>query len=135
MAKLTKKLKEKMIADGYGAHVEILEINESGYAGILSNGNIVSRLQYPDAIPVPQNSLMGIPKPKRLKKDIHSELVCTECGIYFLTPEQLEAGGGAYTANMGTCGVCDKEDLLLPIRHYNYLIHYKYKPKRKKRNE
>lgn len=134
MARLTPEMREKMIADGYGGHLEILDINESGYAGVLSNGNIVSRLQYPEAIPIPENSLLGIPDPKRLKKDIHSSYVCVPCGKYFLTPEQL-TGGGAHTAHISKCGVCDKEDMVIHIRHYNWLIHYKYKPKRKKNDK
>jgi len=46
--------------------MKILEINKSGYAGILSNGNIVDRRDNPDAIPIQENSLFGVPKPKPL---------------------------------------------------------------------
>ncbi len=48
---------------------EVLEINASGYAGILPNGNIVDRRKHPKAIPVQENSLFGIPKPKPINHD------------------------------------------------------------------
>ena len=48
--------------------LKILEINKSGYAGILSNGNIVDRREHPEAIPVQENRLLNIPKPKPLNK-------------------------------------------------------------------
>lgn len=44
----------------------IVELNKSGYAGILSNGNIVDRREYPNAIPVQENPLFNVVKPKRL---------------------------------------------------------------------
>ena len=46
--------------------MKIIEINKAGYAGILSNGNIVDRREYPEAIPVQKNTMFGIPKPKKL---------------------------------------------------------------------
>lgn len=132
MARLTKEMREYLIRKGRRDIIEGVDINISGYAGILSNGNIVSRLEYPNAMPLPKNSMVGIPKPKRLRKDTHSDYVCLDCGIYFLTPEQA-AEGGVHTAHMGKCGVCDKNGVMLHIRHYNWLIHYKYKPKKEKR--
>ena len=132
MARLTKEMRENLIREGRGDLIETMDINDSGYAGILANGNIVSRLQYPSAIPIPENSMMGLPKPKRLKKDTHSDYVCLDCGTYFLTPKQLAGEGGAHTAHMGKCGVCDKEESLFHIRIYNWLRHYKYKPKKEK---
>ncbi len=44
----------------------IAYINESGYAGIMPDGHLVDRRIYPQAIPIQENSLMGIPKPKEL---------------------------------------------------------------------
>lgn len=46
--------------------LEIFEINKSGYAGMLPNGNIVDRRKYSEAIPVQENKLLGIPKSKKL---------------------------------------------------------------------
>lgn len=46
--------------------VKIDEINQSGYAGILPNGNIVDRREHPEAIPIRANALLGIPEPKKL---------------------------------------------------------------------
>jgi hypothetical protein len=42
----------------------IAYINESGYAGILSTGEIVDRRYFPEAMPVQENKMLGIPKPK-----------------------------------------------------------------------
>jgi len=44
----------------------------------LSNGNIVDRKEHPEAVPMQENSLFGIPKPKKLKK--HK---CDYCGEEF----------------------------------------------------
>jgi hypothetical protein len=38
----------------------------SGYAGILANGNIIDRREHPKAIPIQENSLLNVPKPKKL---------------------------------------------------------------------
>ena len=46
---------------------KIRDLNKSGYAGINSKGTIVDRRKFPDAIPVQQNSLFGVVKPKELK--------------------------------------------------------------------
>lgn len=42
------------------------DLIKSGYAGTLSNGNIVDRRLHPEAFILPENSYMGIPKPKKL---------------------------------------------------------------------
>ncbi len=44
------------------------ELNASGYAGILSTGELVDRREYPNAIPVQENSMFGVVKPKSLPK-------------------------------------------------------------------
>ncbi len=46
--------------------MERLAICESGYGGILHNGNIVDRRRYPQAIPLPKNSLFNTPEPKEI---------------------------------------------------------------------
>lgn len=46
--------------------METKKVIESGYAGILSNGNIVDRREFPDAIPCQENPLFNTPKPKNL---------------------------------------------------------------------
>ncbi len=63
---MDKETKDKLIAAGRQDLIDIHEINQSGYAGILPNGNIVDRRKEPTGIPVPENSLLGIPKPKDL---------------------------------------------------------------------
>jgi len=43
---------------------KIREVVKAGFGGCLSNGNIVDRREHPEAIPIQQNSLLGVPKPK-----------------------------------------------------------------------
>lgn len=38
---------------------------EEGFGGVLPNGNIVDRRERPEAMPLQENSLLGIPKPKK----------------------------------------------------------------------
>jgi len=45
---------------------KIIELNKSGFAGILSNGNIVDRREHPEAIPIQENPMFGVVKPKDL---------------------------------------------------------------------
>ena len=63
---MTEETKSKLIKAGRQDLVDTFEINKSGYAGILPNGNIVDRRKFPTAIPVQENSLFGIPAPKSL---------------------------------------------------------------------
>ncbi len=63
---MNQETRDKLIAAGRADLVEIHDINQSGYAGVLSNGNIVDRRKFPSAIPVPANSMLGIPPPKPL---------------------------------------------------------------------
>ncbi len=42
------------------------KLSDSGYAGIISNGNIVDRRIYPYAIAMQKSSILNIPKPKKL---------------------------------------------------------------------
>ncbi len=44
----------------------IAYINESGYAGCLATGEIVDRRYFPEAYPIAENPMMGIPIPKDL---------------------------------------------------------------------
>jgi hypothetical protein len=46
--------------------VNTTKIIESGYAGVLSNGNIVDRREHPEATPIQENSLFNTPKPKKI---------------------------------------------------------------------
>lgn len=38
-------------------------ISQSGYGGISPQGDIVDRRKHPSAVPIPENSMMKIPKP------------------------------------------------------------------------
>ena len=49
------------------AREQALRFTQAGYAGCLRNGMIVDRRLHPEAIPVPANTLLGIPEPKPLE--------------------------------------------------------------------
>ncbi len=49
------------------------ELNASGYAGCNRKGSIVDRREEPDAIPVMENSMFGVVKPKMLENEPHPE--------------------------------------------------------------
>lgn len=42
----------------------IKEFTDAGWAGILGNGGIVDRRVHPEAIPIPENKMLGVPKPQ-----------------------------------------------------------------------
>lgn len=44
--------------------MQIHKFTQEGYAGILPNGNIVDTREFPNAIPIQENGLLGVPKPK-----------------------------------------------------------------------
>ena len=66
---MTEEMKQKLIDAGRKDLVEIYEINQSGYAGINPNGNIVDRRKFPNAIPVQKNEMLNIPEPKIIKSE------------------------------------------------------------------
>ncbi len=63
---MDKETREKLVKAGREDLVKVFDINSSGYAGILPSGMIVDRREYPNAIPVQENELLGIPKPKKI---------------------------------------------------------------------
>lgn len=63
---MTEETKQKLRDAGREDLIEAYEINQSGYAGLLPSGKIVDRRKYPEAIPVQENKILGIPKPKEL---------------------------------------------------------------------
>ncbi len=65
---MTEETKQKLRDAGREDLIKIHEINESGYAGIMPNGNIVDRREFPSAIPVQENKMLNIPKSKKLPK-------------------------------------------------------------------
>ena len=44
-----------------------MDVIKSGYAGVMSNGNIVDRREHPEAIPIQENPLFNTPAPKHVK--------------------------------------------------------------------
>lgn len=40
-----------------------IEISKSGYGGVLPNGQIVDRREHPEAVPIQENRMFGVPKP------------------------------------------------------------------------
>ncbi len=63
---MTEEMKKKLIEAGRKDLVEVHEINQSGFAGINRNGNIVDRRKFPKAVPVQKNEMLNIPEPKKL---------------------------------------------------------------------
>jgi hypothetical protein len=63
---MTEETKTKLRAAGRYDLIAIDEINQLGYAGCNSLGNIVDRRLFPNSIPVQKNTLLGTPEPKRL---------------------------------------------------------------------
>ena len=61
---MTEEVKQKLHDAGREDLIRIHEINQSGYAGCARNGNIVDRREHPEAVPVPENKLLGIPPAK-----------------------------------------------------------------------
>jgi hypothetical protein len=66
---LSEETKRTLREKGREDLIEVSEINDSGYAGILSTGEIVDRRKHPEAIPIQENRMMGIPKPKPIDRD------------------------------------------------------------------
>lgn len=46
---------------------------------------------------------------------------CSNCGIKYLTFEQMQQPGYVTTFSLGICCVCKENKLVTHIRHYNYL--------------
>lgn len=63
---MTEETKQKLIKQGRQDLVDAAEVIQTGYAGILSNGNIVDRRKIPYANTIPANPMFGIPEPKKL---------------------------------------------------------------------
>jgi len=55
------------ISKKYSKLVETGNLIESGYAGIVSNGNIVDRRINKTAVAIPKNTMFNVPDPKRIK--------------------------------------------------------------------
>lgn len=91
MSEQTKKiLREK----GRKDMIKIMEINDSGYAGVLPNGNIVDRREHPKAMPVQENKMMGIPKPLPVTRE-EAYSYCPACN-----------GSGEGPADGTSCSRC-----------------------------
>jgi hypothetical protein len=61
---MTKEQYQNLIEDGDFEPIWMELLNASGWAGILSNGNLVDRRYFPEAIPVQKNSIFGVENPK-----------------------------------------------------------------------
>lgn len=55
--------------------LECVDIGKSGYGGVLPNGQVVDRRKHPQAIAMKANSMMGIPKPRRVDPEPEHELI------------------------------------------------------------
>jgi len=63
---------------------------------------------------------MGVKELKKAAEARISDYICADCGIKYLTPEQIEEGGVS-TFSVSTCGICGEKKGTTHIRHYNYL--------------
>lgn len=63
---MTIETREKLKAAGREDLIKAYDITQSGYAGILGTGMIVDRREHPDAIPIPENKMLGVPQVKPL---------------------------------------------------------------------
>lgn len=66
---LTRDAIEKLQAVKRYDLIVIAYINDSGYAGVTREGQIVDRRFFPEAYPVRENSMLGIPKSKKLPNE------------------------------------------------------------------
>lgn len=64
---MTDEMRKKLQDAGRQDLIDVFDITEAGYAGVNKNGNIVDRRKFPEAIPIPENKFMGVPKPKEVK--------------------------------------------------------------------
>lgn len=60
---MTEEERKKLFLEEFHKHQKV---KAEGYAGILPNGNLVDRREHPEAMPLAENSYLGIPKPKPL---------------------------------------------------------------------
>lgn len=65
-AEIEKMLLNDIAYEELNEKLEIHTINQSGYAGVMPNGNIVDRREHPEAKAVPKNTLLGLPEPKEI---------------------------------------------------------------------
>jgi hypothetical protein len=93
---MNEEIKQKLREAGREDLIKIHEINQSGYAGCMPNGNIVDRREFPEAIPIQKNSIFGIPEPKKL-----FDLNCIVCGKEFKGEEPQMCCSGKDCGCMG----------------------------------
>ena len=63
---MTEESKQKLRDAGRQDLIDTYELMQSGYAGINQQGTIVDRRQFPNAVPIQENSMFNTPKPKKL---------------------------------------------------------------------
>lgn len=68
-----------------------LEVNKAGYAGVMPGGTLVDRREHPEAIPVPENSMMNVAAPR-----------CVPCGGSGMVPTHPEGEPGKCEPCNGT---------------------------------
>lgn len=63
---MTEEQRKKEFLEWHEKHEKV---KSEGYAGILPNGNLVDRREFPKAIPLQENEMFNIPKPKKLPNE------------------------------------------------------------------
>lgn len=63
---MSDEQKKKLIEIGRQDLVDTFELTKSGFAGINEKGTIVDRRKFPNAVPIQENGLFGVPKPEKI---------------------------------------------------------------------
>jgi hypothetical protein len=61
---MDEQTRAKLISAGREDLIKAYEITASGWAGVDRNGTIVDRREYPKAVPIPENKMLGVPPPR-----------------------------------------------------------------------
>ena len=81
---MNEKTKQKLIDTGNSHLVNIMDIINSGFAGINKQGTVVDRRTNKDAVPIQKNKMFSAPEPKkvRLFKELTKEDAVLIAGAY-----------------------------------------------------
>lgn len=91
---MTKEQYIKLIKDGHFEPLWFDLLNASGYVGILPNGSIVDRRYFEQALPISENRMFSIAKPKPINEDTFTLKCGTEEFVLksFQSPRGLRVG-------------------------------------------
>lgn len=58
---------------------------------------------------------------EQIEKARQDGYVCVDCGVQFLSDEQLIGPDRVHTYHLNTCGLCGEKKSVTHVRAYNYL--------------